>query len=184
MKRALITGVTGQDGSYLAELLLENGYRVFGLARHESWYKPNYASHLANKIQILIGDVNEGVDIATSVQEVKPDEIYNLASQSRSGKSWSRSSETLVIIGLAAVRLFESVLHNCPQIRIYHISSSEMFGKSKFTPQDENTLFIPLIPMLQESLFTSNGPNLQRELRYIASGNPFNHEVKEYRYIF
>lgn len=95
MKRALITGITGQDGSYLAELLLDKGYEVFGLARQESWYKPNCASHLAGRIEILFGDVTEGVDVAGAVTDAQPDEVYNLASQSRPGESWSRPAETL-----------------------------------------------------------------------------------------
>lgn len=178
MKRALITGITGQDGSYLAELLLENGYQVFGLARHESWYKPNYASHLANRIQILIGDVSEGVDVANAVQEVMPDEIYNLASQSRPGESWSRTSETLLVNGLAAVRLFEAVRHTCPMCRVYHASSSEMFGRTQYAPQNEKTLFNPVNPYAAAKVYAHQMARIYRESYglYIASGILFNHE--------
>ena len=106
MKRALITGITGQDGSFLAEWLLEKGYRVFGLVRRESWYRPNSASHLAGRIEVLFGDMSEGVDIASAIQDARPDEIYNLASQSRPGESWARAPETLQVNGLGAIRLF------------------------------------------------------------------------------
>ena len=118
MPTALITGITGQDGSYLAEMLLEKGYTVYGLARRESWFRQNNASHLRNSIQVLFGDMAEGVDLATAVQDARPDEIYNLAAQSRPGESWARSSETLVINGLAAIRLFEAVRHVRPECRV------------------------------------------------------------------
>ena len=95
MKRALITGITGQDGSYLAELLLDKGYEVYGLARAESWAKPNCASHLAGRVNILFGDLIQDLELANVLNEAKPDEIYNLASQSRPGESWARAPETL-----------------------------------------------------------------------------------------
>src|SRR5690606_10223586 len=126
MKRALITGITGQDGSYLAELLLDKGYEVFGFARQDSWYRANCASHLAGRIELLFGDVVEGIDLANAIRDAEPDEIYNLASQSRPGESWARAPETLMVNGLAAVRLFEAVRHGKPDCRIYHASSSEM----------------------------------------------------------
>src|ERR1035437_5264799 len=126
MKRVLITGITGQDGSFLAELLLERGYEVFGLARRESWFRQNNASHLADRVQILFGDMAEVVDIASALQDTKPDEIYNLVSQSRPGESWARAPETLMINGMGTLRLFEAVRHACPKARVYHASSSEM----------------------------------------------------------
>ena len=128
MTRALITGITGQDGSYLAEFLLAKGYEVCAFTRRESWFRPNNVSHLSARIEAYFGDMIDGVDIATAVQESRPDEIYNLASQSRPGESWARASETLMINGLAATRLFEAVRHVCPGCRVYHASSSEMFG--------------------------------------------------------
>lgn len=178
MKRALITGITGQDGSYLAELLLEKGYQVFGLARHESWYRQNCASHLAGKVEILFGDVTEGVDIASAVQDAKPDEIYNLASQSRPGESWSRAPETLMVNGLAAIRLFEAVRHNCRACRVYHASSSEMFGQSLVAPQNELTLFNPVNPYAAAKVYAHQMARIYRESYglYIASGVLFNHE--------
>lgn len=178
MKRALITGITGQDGSYLAELLLEKGYQVFGLARHESWYRQNCASHLAGKVEILFGDVTEGVDLASAVQDAQPDEIYNLASQSRPGESWSRAPETLMVNGLAAIRLFEAVRHNCHACRVYHASSSEMFGQTLVAPQDEQTPFNPVNPYAAAKVYAHQMARIYRESYglYIASGILFNHE--------
>jgi len=178
MKRALITGITGQDGSYLAEFLSKKGYQVFGLARRESWYRQNCASHLAGKIDILFGDVTEGVDIAGAIQEARPDEIYNLASQSRPGESWSRAPETLMVNGLAAIRLFEAVRHGRRDCRIYHASSSEMFGQPLLSPQDEKTPFNPVNPYAAAKVYAHQMARIYRESYglHIACGIMFNHE--------
>ena len=178
MKRALITGITGQDGSFLAEFLLEKGYEVYGLARHESWIHPNAASHLAGRITLLFGDMSEGVDIATCLQEAKPDEIYNLASQSRPGESWARASETLMVNGMGAIRLFEAVRHGCPEARVYHASSSEMFGRAKETPQNEDTAFNPANPYAASKAYAHQMVRICRDSYglFIASGILFNHE--------
>ena len=140
-KTALIKGITGQDGSFLAECLLEKGYNVVGLVRRESWFRPNNVSHLSKRIKILFGDMTEGVDIASAIQEAKPNEIYNLASQSRPSESWARAPETLLVNGLGAVRLFEAVLHSAPDCLVYQASSSEMFGQAP-APQTEETPFM------------------------------------------
>lgn len=178
MKRALITGITGQDGSYLAELLLEKGYQVFGLARQESWYRPNCASHLAGRVEILFGDVTEGVDVANAVKDAQPDEIYNLASQSRPGESWSRAPETLLVNGLAAVRLFEAVRHSEQTARVYHASSSEMFGQAAKAPQDEKTPFNPVNPYAAAKVYAHEMARIYRDSygMYIGIGILFNHE--------
>ncbi|MCF7966207.1 GDP-mannose 4,6-dehydratase [Methylobacter sp. Wu8] len=178
MKKALITGITGQDGSFLAELLLEKGYQVFGLARKESWYRQNNASHLSGRVEILFGDMSEGVDIASAIQDAKPDEIYNLASQSRPGESWSRAPETLLVNGLGAVRLFEAVRHHCPACRVYHASSSEMFGQASIVPQSEETPFNPVNPYAAAKVYAHQMAKIYRESYglYIASGILFNHE--------
>ncbi len=178
MKRALITGITGQDGSYLAELLLAKGYRVFGFARQESWYRPNNSSHLAGRIEMMFGDMAEGVDISSAIQESKPDEIYNLASQSRPGESWARGSETLLVNGLGAVRLFEAVRHNRPECRVYHASSSEMFGQADVVPQNEKTSFNPVNPYAAAKVYAHQMARIYRESYglYIANGILFNHE--------
>ena len=178
MKRALITGITGQDGSFLAELLLEKGYRVFGLARRESWHRPNSASHLAGRIEVLFGDMSEGVDIASAIQHAKPDEMYNLASQSRPSESWARAPETLLVNGLGAVRLLEAARHNCPACRVYHASSSEMFGQATVAPQNEQTPFNPVNPYAATKVYAHQMVKIYRESYglYIASGLLFNHE--------
>jgi GDPmannose 4,6-dehydratase len=178
MKRALITGITGQDGSFLAEFLLERGYKVFGLARRESWVHANNASHLANRIEVLFGDMSEGIDIVTALQEAKPDEIYNLASQSRPGESWARAPETLMINGMGAIRLFEAVRHACPGARVYHASSSEMFGSAKTIPQNEDTPFNPSNPYAAAKVYAHQMVRICRESYglFISSGILFNHE--------
>ena len=178
MKRALITGITGQDGSFLAEFLLERGYEVFGFARSESWVRPNNATHLSNKIKILIGDMSEGSDISLALQESKPDEIYNLASQSRPGASWVRAPETLMINGMGAIRLFEAVRHSCPKAHIYHASSSEMFGNAKCIPQNEETPFNPANPYAAAKVYAHQMVKIYRESfgLFISSGILFNHE--------
>jgi GDPmannose 4,6-dehydratase len=178
MKRALITGITGQDGSFLAELLLDKGYQVFGFARRDSWVRPNNASHLANRITTLFGDLGEGMDIANAIIDAKPDEIYNLGSQSRPGESWQRAPETLVVNGLGAIRLFEAVRHNRPQCRIYHASSSEMFGQALQSPQNEQTPFNPVNPYAAAKVYAHHMVRIYRGSygMYIASGLLFNHE--------
>ena len=178
MKKTLITGITGQDGSFLAEFLLEQGYQVFGLARRESWFRPNNASHLAGKVRILFGDMSEGVDISSALQEAEPDEIYNLASQSRPGESWARTPETLMINGMGATRLFEAVRHTCPTARVYHASSSEMYGQTARFPQDEETPFNPSNPYGASKVYAHNMARIYRESYglFISNGILFNHE--------
>ena len=178
MRSALITGITGQDGSFLAELLLDKGYRVFGLARRESWFRANNASHLAGRVKILFGDMAEGVDIASAIQEARPDEVYNLASQSRPGESWARAPETLLVNGLGAIRLFEAIRHNCPACRVYHASSSEMFGQTTIAPQNEQTPFNPVSPYAAAKVYAHQMAKIYRESYglYISIGILFNHE--------
>jgi GDPmannose 4,6-dehydratase len=178
MKRALITGITGQDGSYLAELLLEKGYEVHGFARRASWVQPNCSSHLADRVKMHFGDMAEGVDIASAIQEAQPDEVYNLASQSRPGESWARAPETLVVNGLGAIRLFEAVRHHRPEARIYHASSSEMFGQALESPQDEDTPFNPVNPYAAAKVYAHQMVRIYRGSyrMFIASGVLFNHE--------
>ena len=178
MKRALITGITGQDGSFLAEFLLARGYAVYGLARRESWFRANNASHLAGRVEILFGDMTEGIDIASAVQDARPDEIYNLASQSRPGESWARAPETLMINGMAAIRLFETVRHACPAARVYHASSSEMFGRTTGVAQDEDTPFNPQNPYAAAKVYAHQMARIYRESygMLIATSILFNHE--------
>jgi GDPmannose 4,6-dehydratase len=178
MKRALITGLTGQDGSFLAELLLDRGYEVWGLARAQSWVKPNCSSHLADRVKVVFGDLCEGTDIAGAVEAAKPDEVYNLASQSRPGESWVRATETLNVNGLGALRLFEAVRHQAPAARIYHASSSEMFGPGSARVQNEQTPFNPANPYAAAKVYAHQMARIYRESygMYIANGILFNHE--------
>ncbi|MEO7813652.1 MAG: GDP-mannose 4,6-dehydratase [Usitatibacter sp.] len=178
MKRALITGITGQDGSFLAELLLDKGYKVFGFARRDSWFRPNCSTHIAGDIEPLFGDMAEGVDIAKAILDSEPDEVYNLASQSRPGESWTRAAETLVVNGLGAIRLFEALRHHRPQCRVYHASSSEMFGQALATPQNEETPFNPVNPYAAAKVYAHQMVRIYRGSYglYISSGLLFNHE--------
>ena len=170
--------MTGQDGSFLAEFLLKQGYVVYGFVRRESWLRPNSASHLNNRVKVLFGDMSEGVDISSALQEAKPDEIYNLASQSRPGESWIRSPETLLINGMGALRLFEAVRHICPVAKVYHASSSEMYGDTKIVPQNEDTPFNPSNPYAATKVYAHQMVRIYRESYglFIASGILFNHE--------
>jgi GDPmannose 4,6-dehydratase len=178
MKRALITGITGQDGSFLAELLLEKGYEVYGFSRRESWYRPHCSSHLDGRVKPLFGDMSEGTDIANAIQEAQPDEVYNLASQSRPGESWARAPETLVVNGLGAIRLFETVRHHSPKTRVYHASSSEMFGRAPSSPQDESTPFSPVNPYAAAKVYAHQMAHIYRDSYklFISTGLLFNHE--------
>jgi GDPmannose 4,6-dehydratase len=178
MKRALITGITGQDGSLLAEFLLKKNYEVFGLARRESWYRPNNASHLAGRVTIVFGDVSDGLDVASALQDAKPDEVYNLASQSRPGESWARAQETLQVNGMSAIRLFEAVRNHHGDCRVYHASSSEMFGRALASPQNEKTPFDPVNPYAAAKVYAHQMAKIYRESYglFIACGVLFNHE--------
>jgi GDPmannose 4,6-dehydratase len=122
--------------------------------------------------------MSEGVDIASAIQDAKPDEIYNLASQSRPGESWTRAPETLQVNGMGAIRLFEAVRHGCPACRVYHASSSEMFGQATITPQNEQTPFNPVNPYAAAKVYAHQMAKIYRESYglYIASGILFNHE--------
>ena len=178
MKRALITGITGQDGSFLAELLLDKGYEVHGFARRESWLRPNCASHLEGRVRVMYGDMSEGVDISSAIEEAQPDEIYNLASQSRPGESWVRAPETLLVNGLGTLRLLETVRHQSPRTRVYQASSSEMFGQARQSPQDEDTPFNPVNPYAAAKVYAHQVARIYRGSYklHITCGILFNHE--------
>ena len=178
MKRALITGITGQDGSYLAEFLLERGYEVLGFVRRDSWFQANNVRHLADRIRVFFGDMSEGLDIQSALQASMPDEIYNLASQARPGESWARAAETMTVNGLAAVRVFEAVRQVCPAARVYQASSSEMFGRPQQIPQNEQTPFDPANPYAASKVYAHDMARIYRQGYglFIACGIAFNHE--------
>ncbi|OGD92727.1 GDP-mannose 4,6-dehydratase [Candidatus Curtissbacteria bacterium RIFCSPHIGHO2_01_FULL_41_44] len=145
-KRALITGVTGQDGSYLAEFLLSKGYKVFGLTRRTS--TPNYEriKHIEDKIELIPGDILDQQSLTSAVSLARPDEIYNLAAQSFVATSWSQPVLTGEFTALGVTRMLEAVRQVKPDAKFYQASSSEMFGKVKESPQNEKTPFHPRSP--------------------------------------
>lgn len=145
-KKALITGITGQDGSYLAELLLEKGYSVYGVTRRTS--TPNYdrIKDIVDKIELVQGDLLDQHSLTMAIQEVQPDEVYNLAAQSFVPTSWNQPVLTGEFTALGVTRALEAVRLAKPDVKFYQASSSEMFGQVRETPQDEETPFYPRSP--------------------------------------
>jgi GDPmannose 4,6-dehydratase len=145
-KKALVTGLTGQDGSYLAELLLDKGYQVFGLVRRSSSSHFGRISHFSNNIQILSGDLLDQCSLMDALSEAQPDEIYNLASQSYVPISWSQPALTAEYTAIGVSRLLESIRRCKPDAKFYQASSSEVFGQPDESPQTERTAFRPRNP--------------------------------------
>jgi len=178
MKRALITGITGQDGSYLAELLLGKGYKVYGLVRRVS--TPNYTniSHILDKIEILSGDLLDMGSIIDAIKISEPDEIYNLAAQSFVKYSWNQPILTGDYTGLAVTRVLEAIRFTNPKIKFYQASSSEMFGKVTEVPQKETTRFYPRSPYGVAKVYGHYTTVNYRESydMFACSGILFNHE--------
>ncbi|AUT01152.1 GDP-mannose 4,6-dehydratase [Nostoc sp. CENA543] len=145
-KKALITGVTGQDGSYLAELLLSKGYQVFGLVRRSSSSNLERISHLSGEVIILSGDLLDQSSLMDVIAESQPDEIYNLASQSYVPLSWTQPALTAEYTALGVSRLLESIRRCKPDAKFYQASSSEVFGEPDESPQTERTAFRPRNP--------------------------------------
>ncbi|UCC48084.1 MAG: GDP-mannose 4,6-dehydratase [Gemmatimonadota bacterium] len=145
-KRALITGITGQDGSYLADLLLEKGYEVFGLVRRSSTLNFQRIEHIQDRLTILSGDLLDQNSLLTALAEAEPDEVYNLAAQSFVPTSWEQPVLTGEATALGVMRMLEAVRRVRPQARFYQASSSEMFGKVQASPQSEETPFYPRSP--------------------------------------
>lgn len=146
MAVALITGISGQDGSYMADLLLEKGYEVHGLVRRSSAGNTRRIDHLLEKIKLHVGDLSDVNNLVKILQEVKPDEIYNFAAMSQVRLSYEIPAYTGDITGLGFARLIEAVRLVCPQAKVYQASSSEMFGKVLEVPQRETTPFYPRSP--------------------------------------
>lgn len=145
-KKALITGLTGQDGSYLAELLLSKGYKVFGLVRRSSSGNISRISHLSGNVQILSGDLLDQCSLMDAIAESQPDEIYNLASQSYVPTSWTQPALTAEYTAIGVSRLLESIRRCKPDAKFYQASSSEVFGQPDESPQTERTAFRPRNP--------------------------------------
>lgn len=146
MKTAFITGITGQDGSYLAELLLSKGYRVVGMARRSSTLNYERIEHIVDDIEIAQGDLHDQSSLVSILEEYKPDEVYNLAAQSFVPVSWNQAVLTGEVTALGVTRMLESIRLVNPRIKFYQASSSEMFGKVMEVPQTEATPFYPRSP--------------------------------------
>ncbi len=177
-KRALITGITGQDGSYLAELLLKKGYRISGLVRKTSQYTPANIEHIKSDLDLFYGDLLDSVSMSKVLSAVDPDEIYNLAAQSSPGESFKQPIYTAEITGIGAHRLFDVVRDVCPKARVYQASTSEMYGWVKEIPQNEETPFNPANPYAASKLYAHNIAHIYRKSYglFISCGILFNHE--------
>jgi GDPmannose 4,6-dehydratase len=178
MKTALITGITGQDGSYLAELLLDQGYKVFGLKRRTATPNLENIKTLINEIDFISGDLRDITSLTEAVQLAKPDEIYNLAAQSFVGDSWRQPIYTGEVTGLGVTNMLEAIRQAKPDARFYQASSSEMFGKVLETPQKETTPFYPRSPYGVAKVYGHWITVNYRESydMYACSGILFNHE--------
>ena len=177
-KKALITGITGQDGSYLAELLLKKGYQVYGLVRRTSTISYDRIQHILDKIHLVDGDLLDQLSLIEALQKVKPDEVYNLAAMSFVPLSWSQPTLTGEYTGLGALRMLEAIRLVDRKIKFYQASSSEMFGMSKETPQSEKTHFYPRSPYGVAKLYAHWMTVNYRESYdlFACSGILFNHE--------
>jgi GDPmannose 4,6-dehydratase len=187
MKKALITGITGQDGSYLAELLLEKGYEVHGIVRRSSSINRNRIDHLmpyehgeAQRLFLHYGDLADSVSLVKLLYELQPDEIYNLAAQSHVRVSFDIPEYTADITGVGAARILEAIIESGigKKVRFYQASSSEMFGKVQAVPQTETTAFWPRSPYACAKLFAHWLTVNYRESYnlFACSGILFNHE--------
>jgi GDPmannose 4,6-dehydratase len=177
-KTALITGITGQDGSYLAEHLLEKGYRVVGMTRRTSTDVHERIQHIVDDIEFVSGDLLDQTSMTAIVERVQPDEIYNLAAQSFVPTSWDQPVLTGEFTGLGVTRILEAVRHTNPKTRFYQASSSEMFGKVQAVPQNEDTPFYPRSPYGVAKLYGHWITVNYRESYdiFACSGILFNHE--------
>lgn len=178
MKTALITGITGQDGSYLAELLLDKGYKVYGLVRRTSTPIMVNIEHILDKIELVSGDLTDLSSLIRIMEQIQPDEVYNLAAQSFVGTSWEQPILTGNVTGLAVTNMLEAVRIVKPDTRFYQASSSEMFGKVVETPQKETTPFYPRSPYGVAKVYGHWITINYRESfnMYACSGILFNHE--------
>jgi GDPmannose 4,6-dehydratase len=177
-KRALITGITGQDGSYLAELLLEKGYEVYGLVRRTSTQRFSRISHIQDHLRLISGDMLDQTSLQEALREAQPDEVYNLAAQSFVQTSWRQPVFTGDVTALGVTRLLDAIRHVNPEIRFYQASSSEIFGKVQEVPQRETT---PLYPRSPYGVAKAYGHWITINYResynmFAVSGILFNHE--------
>ncbi len=178
MKRALITGITGQDGSYLAEFLLQQGYEVTGMVRRASTENFERIEHLRERIRLVQGDLLDPFSLIRVLEQARPDEIYNLAAMSFVPTSWSQPTLTGEFTALGVTRLLDAMRIVCPQARFYQASSSEMYGKVREVPQSETTPFYPRSPYAVAKVYGHYITVNYRESYglFAVSGILFNHE--------
>ncbi len=176
--KALITGVTGQDGSYLAEFLLEKGYTVYGMVRRSSTENFERINHIKDQIELVQADLLDELSLIKMVESVQPDEIYNLAAMSFVPTSWSQPVLTGEFTAIGVSRMLEAVRHVCPKAKFYQASSSEMYGKVQEVPQTEKTPFYPRSPYAVSKVYGHYITVNYRESYdlFAVSGILFNHE--------
>src|ERR1700726_3228238 len=177
-RSALVTGITGQDGSYLAELLLEKGYDVHGMVRRSSTERFDRIEHLRGRITLHQGDLLDQRSLVDSLRASRPDEVYNLAAMSYVAASWVQPTLTAEFTGVGVTRVLEAVREACPEARFYQASSSEMFGKVRESPQNEMTPFYPRSPYGVAKVYGHYITVNYRESYdlFATSGICFNHE--------
>src|ERR671924_346726 len=178
MKRALITGITGQDGSYLAEFLLGKGYGVYGMVRRASFQRFDRIQHIFDRVELIEGDLTDQSSLDGAIKTIAPDEVYNLASQSFVPTSWNQPVLTADVTGTGVTRILEAIRKHKPDARFYQASTSEMFGKVQETPQNERTPFYPRSPYGVAKVYAHwITINYREGYNFFAcSGICFNHE--------
>jgi len=178
MKKALITGITGQDGAYLAEFLVSKGYEVYGMHRRTSGDVFERIGDIKDKIHLVDGDMTDTASLIRNLKEINPDEVYNLASQSFVPASWSQAISTAEITGVGVLKILESIRLTNPKIKFYQASSSEMFGDVKEIPQTEKTPFSPQSPYGIAKVYGYWATKHYRETygMHASNGILFNHE--------
>jgi GDPmannose 4,6-dehydratase len=178
MQKVLITGITGQDGSYLAEFLIARGYAVYGMVRRSSLQQFGRIQHILDKVQIIEGDLTDQSSLDEAIKNIAPDEVYNLASQSFVPTSWNQPVLTADVAGTGVTRILEAIRKHKPDTKVYQASTSEMFGKVRETPQTEKTPFYPRSPYGVAKVYAHWITVNYRESYnlFACSGICFNHE--------
>jgi GDPmannose 4,6-dehydratase len=176
--KALITGITGQDGSYLADFLLEKGYEVYGMVRRSSTENFERIAHIKDKVTLIQGDLLDELSLIKMMEKVQPDEIYNLAAMSFVPTSWDQPILTGEFTGIGVTRMLEAMKRTCPKAKFYQASSSEMYGKVQEMPQTEKTPFYPRSPYGVSKVYGHYITVNYRESYnlFASSGILFNHE--------
>jgi len=177
-KKAMITGITGQDGSYLSELLLEKGYQVYGMVRRSSVENFDRIEHIKDKLRLIQGDLTDQSSLDEAIKTAKPDEVYNLGAQSFVPTSWNQPVLTADVDGLGVTRILSAIQKHKPDVKFFQASSSEMFGKVREVPQTETTPFYPRSPYGVSKTYGHYITVNYRESYdiFACSGISFNHE--------